>query len=160
VPVAGRAELGVDLDPLQAVAVGRAPGALDRKDVEDLYVLREQLEGLAVRLAAERRRWRSFVREQCLPAFSEANRAFHQTLIEASGNRHLPDMLDRTLVTLFASQFRAWVAPPDTVRAAQQHLAILDAIEAGDGAAAERTMRGQVRDSAAMILRLEDEVFD
>jgi DNA-binding GntR family transcriptional regulator len=149
---------------------------LDRKDVEDLYVLREQLEGLAVRLAAERqatarplsrarlteerRRWRGLVREQSLPAFGEANRAFHQMLIEASGNRHLPDMLDRTLMTLFASQFRAWVAPPDTVRAAQQHLEILDAVESGDGGAAERAMRAHVRDSAAMILRLDDGVFD
>jgi hypothetical protein len=147
-----------------------------RKDVEDLYVLREQLEGLAVRLAAERqatarplsrarlteerRRWRGLVREQSLPAFGEANRAFHQMLIEASGNRHLPDMLDRTLMTLFASQFRAWVAPPDTVRAAQQHLEILDAVESGDGGAAERAMRAHVRDSAAMILRLDDGVFD
>ncbi|MEI7446787.1 MAG: GntR family transcriptional regulator [Burkholderiales bacterium] len=149
---------------------------LDRKDVADLYALREQLEGLAARLAAERqaverpwtrariaderRRWRALLKDGSLPAFGDANRAFHRAVIDAAGNRHLPDMLERTLMTLFASQFRAWVATPDTVRAATQHLELIDAIEAGDAAAAERAMRAHVRDSAAMILRLEDAAFD
>lgn len=151
---------------------------LDRKDVEDLYALREQLEGLAVRLAAERqanerpaplararlsderRLWKSLLRDRSYAAFSDANRAFHRTLIDASGNRHLPDVLDRTLMTLFASQFGPWIAPADVARAAAQHLEILDAVEAGDGAAAERAMRAHVRESAQTILRVDDAAFD
>lgn len=149
---------------------------LDRTDVADLYLLREHLEGLAARLAAERqgrsrmlpaariaeerKRWNAVLRSRTHAAFSEANRAFHRLVLDASGNRHLPDMLDRTLMTLLASQFRAWIAPPDALVAARQHLDILAAIEAGDAAAAERAMRTHVRDAGRLILKLDDRLFE
>ncbi len=149
---------------------------LDRRDVSDLYELREHLEALAARRAAERfsqsspaqatqlaearRQWRAAAKDRSLPAFSDLNREFHQWVISAAGNRHLPDMLDRTLMMLFTAQFRNWLVPTHLEQAAQEHLAILDAIEAGDGRAAESAMRRHVRSSAGAMLSLPDDLFD
>ncbi len=156
---------------VRGLSRGLAVRRLDRKDVEDLYALRELLEGMAARrcaetgalptveLAAERRIWRAVARDGAGASFSEANRAFHGRLIAACGNRHLPGLLDRTLMILFACQFRSWMGTESMAAAAADHLQILDALVAADGAAAERAMRAHVRRSAERILSLPERAF-
>lgn len=92
-------------------------------------------------------------------AFSEANRRLHAQIVATAGNAHLPHLLDRTLIDLFAAQLRDWIAPPKVQQSAREHVEILDALLAGDGRAAERAMRRHVRASAQDILALPDEAF-
>jgi DNA-binding GntR family transcriptional regulator len=148
---------------------------LSRRDVADLYVIRESLEGLAARCAAsrsacgsaldprrieaERRIWHAATSEYLVAAFSEQNRRFHDLIVDASGNAHLSRMLDQTLLLLFASQFRAWMQTPSIRAAAADHLRILEAIERGDTTAAERTMRLHIRHSSKAVLDLPDDAF-
>ncbi len=151
---------------------------LARTDVVDLYETREVLEGLAARraaqrmvdsnapppipgarLAAERRIWTGVRGAFQLAAFSEQNRSFHDLIVAASGNAHLPRLLDQTLLALFASQFRSSLASASIHQAAAEHLLVLAAVVEGEGGRAEQAMRRHVRNSAATILALPDEAF-
>lgn len=156
-------------------ARGLAVRRLTRRDVEDLYEIREALEALAARRAAERlasagaetraayeaqrRFWADAAASGELIAFSEANRRLHAQIIATAGNAHLPHLLDRTLIDLFAAQLRGWIAPPKVRQSAREHVEILDTLLAGDGRAAERAMRRHVQASAQTILALPDEAF-
>ncbi len=173
---------------VQARQRGLQVRRLSRQDVADLYELRELLEGLAARraavqlagsagastgtatgtavtaqLKAQASLWKAATRSsstgQAGGAFSEHNRAFHALVQETAGNRHLPRMLDQTLMLLFASQFRAWVAPSAVAQAAREHLLVIQALQDFDGQAAEQHMRAHVRASAATILALPPQAF-
>ena len=150
---------------------------LTRGDVTDLYDVREVLEGLAARraaerfaagasaaergrLASERRIWVGARSEFGIAAFSEQNRSLHAMVIEMAGNAHLPRMLDQTLLALFASQFRPWLVHAKVAEAAAEHVDLLDALKRGAAGEAERVMRNHVRHSARAITTLPDEAFD
>jgi DNA-binding GntR family transcriptional regulator len=159
----------------EGLLVGRARGLqvrrLSRRDVTDLYALREHLEGWAARLAAqtgsieaarlaqERTVWSGAESRFGLAAFGEQNRRFHDLMVEAAGNAHLPRVLDQTLLVLFAAQFRGWVTPGSVAAAAEDHLLVLDAVAAQRGAAAERAMRRHIVRSGRAITRLPEEAF-
>jgi DNA-binding GntR family transcriptional regulator len=156
-------------------ARGLAVRRLTRRDVEELYEIREVLEALAARRAAERiaagerqhdaalaeqrTLWQRVSRSGELLAFSEANRRLHALVLAAAGNAHLPTLLDRTLMDLFAAQLRGWIAAPKIVQSARQHLALVETLQAGDARAAERLMRAHVRASAETVLALPDDAF-
>jgi DNA-binding GntR family transcriptional regulator len=156
-------------------ARGLAVRRLTRRDVEELYDIREALEALAAARAAqvvgagdaavrrpfeeELALWEITATSGKLLAFSEANRRLHARVLEAAGNRHLPRLLDLTLIDLFAAQLRGWIAPPQVLRAAREHALLLRALLDGDTAAAERLMRAHVRGSAAVVLALPDAAF-
>ncbi len=114
-------------------------------------------------LKAQASLWKAATRSsstgQAGGAFSEHNRAFHALVQETAGNRHLPRMLDQTLMLLFASQFRAWVAPSAVAQAAREHLLVIQALQDFDGQAAEQHMRAHVRASATTILALPPQAF-
>jgi DNA-binding GntR family transcriptional regulator len=156
-------------------ARGLAVRRLNRRDVQELYDIREALEALAAARAAqvvgagdaalrrpfeeELALWEATAGSGKLLAFSEANRRLHARVLEAAGNRHLPRLLDLTLIDLFSAQLRGWIAPPQVLRAAREHTLLLRALLDGDSAAAERVMRGHVRGSAATVLALPDAAF-
>ena len=162
----------------QGLLVARPRGLqlrlLARGDVDDLFDLRELLEGHAAGRAAARfadaprkdrlavaeelRYWRSSGAAE-VGSFSDRNRRFHDLVVELAGNVHMPRMLDQTLLVLFASQFRAWLPPGSISRAAAQHTLILEAIERHDGRAAELAMRRHIRDARRSIARLPDDAF-
>ena len=147
---------------------------LTRGDVDDLFALREILEGHAASRAAlrfgaatrprrqaladELRYWRSAAAGDA-GGFSDRNRALHDFVVELAGNVHMPRMLDQTLLVLFASQFRAWLPPGSTLRAAKQHAEILQAIEKEDPRGAESAMKRHVREARQAIAKLPDDAF-
>lgn len=137
--------------PTQGVRV-RKP---DVKSALDAYAVRETLEGMAARLAAERADGRqrrglrallgdveaSATRDQA--AQVEADLAFHGRVAELSAN----DSLIRALETLAGHVTPLKVHTRDQNAAeatTRQHRAVADAIAAADGDAAERAMRAHV----------------
>lgn len=145
-----------------------------RRDVEEFYQIREPLEGLAARLAAERigagdaakrlvaalRRSKSAGRGGGdAESYSDANQLFHAAIIGIADNATLVDLLERLNLPLFRLQFRSFLKPTVTARSADDHDGIAAAILEGNAADADRLMRAHVRRSAAVILSLPDALF-
>ncbi len=125
---------------------------LSAEDVREIYEVRQGLEGLAAFLAAERgatpelsaygpmfrkmiERPEAFDPEETY----ETGARFHTEMFRATGNRQLLNIFEPLRL-----RFRLALALPrfydhQRVReSVEEHLAILDAIEAGDGVAARR----------------------
>ncbi len=125
----------------------------DREAVEILEV-RAALEGLAARHAAARatpddvRDLRRIVREMGtlrergdLMAVSDANASLHRRILEISDHetaRRLSGMLISQIVRY---QYRTVLLPGRPERSHREHTAIVEAIAAGEGDAAEKAMR-------------------
>lgn len=149
---------------------------LTRRDVAELYELRQLLEAHAAGKAAsgfaeqpeELRRvfkaqaqwWRRAARQHQGQALSEANAQFHSMVLTLSGNSHLPRILGGTLMALFTSQFRSRLGGDSTAFAAAHHVGIAEAIVKGDATLAEERMRAHVESSARLILSLPDDAFE
>ena len=143
---------------------GAAVRSLDYAEVMELYEMRAVLEGAAARLAA---RVASDVELSELAALNDdfaaasgdqsrasaANRQFHRALQNAAKNRFLAralDGLEKTLMILGPSTLND---PHRSAAAVQEHAAILAALVAHDGAAAEAAMRSHIQ--AAQCARLK-----
>ncbi len=142
--------------------------ALDHDQLGELYVVRAQLEGLAARLAAQHAapeevrllrdmagRDRELVDRPEL--LSRANKRFHHQIHLASHNRYLIqqlEMVHRSMVLLATTSL---AAEGRGAAALDEHDAIVDAIEARDGAAAEQAIRGHISRAFETRLRLDAE---
>lgn len=126
---------------------------MERREVEELFDLREALESLASRLAAERvgaetgaslhhrlRDAESAFQAGNLDAAHEANTGFHDDIIVLSGNRNLQDML-RPLMGRLHWIFRQ-ISDFSQVRA--EHELLCAAIESGDPERAAEAARSHV----------------
>jgi DNA-binding GntR family transcriptional regulator len=155
-------------DPARGMVV-HAP---DADEIEDVFVMREALDGLAARLAAHRvtpselARLRLIVdsmsdavangrREQIVVA----NQRFHDVIYSAAGNR----MLARV-----ASDLRDYVrrfstlpfASPDRVQhVLAEHEAILKALEKHDPEAAQRASDSHLANAREYLVRMELQEF-
>lgn len=149
--------------PRQGVRVRRP----DRQASLDAYDVRETLEGLAARQAAERASARdrqgltlllerleadpgSDLAESDLAEQVEADLAFHQRVAELSGN----EPLVRTLESLAGHVTPLKVHTRDlnaAARTREQHREVAEAIARGDGAAAEAAMRAHVASFKALL---------
>lgn len=88
-------------------------------------------------------------REIDLVAFFETNAAFHRGLAEASGNRFLVQAIEQQNQLRRFSNYD-WRSGNERVRvSATDHLAILDALEAGDRAEAAERMHRHLAGTAA-----------
>nr|BFE60150.1 FadR/GntR family transcriptional regulator [Dactylosporangium thailandense] len=124
---------------------------IGRRSTEDLVELRGALEIYAARLAAERMSPESVARlgahlermrssRADVPAFVEADQRFHQELADATGNATLMDLL-----RIIRSLLRVWVdravhEPEQIDVAIAEHVAVHDAIVAGNGDTAASAM--------------------
>ncbi|GAA2349357.1 GntR family transcriptional regulator [Saccharopolyspora halophila] len=135
--------------------------SLDRRQLEELFDVREALEVLAARLAAERsdaedierlgelsREARRALEASDVEAMSEANTAFHEKLMALSGNELLVSMLE-PLHGRLAWLFRVNLEPE---RVCAEHEELHAAIVAGDVALAAEVAQRHVRSSRAMVL--------
>jgi DNA-binding GntR family transcriptional regulator len=130
---------------------------ISAEDIEEIYALREVVDGLAARLAASRadehliQRLRNLVANQrdCIPSenferYGDLDLAFHKCIREASGNRRLlkvAEAFDGQVRLLIDTSTRARTLPISI----QEHEAITEAIEARDPIAAETAMQRHVR---------------
>ncbi len=140
--------------------------SLDHNQRAELYAVRSELEGLAARLAArhateeEVRVLRAMVEEDRAllddpDALARANRRFHRQIHLASHNRFLVqqlDLLHRSMALLATTSLAAEGRGP---AALAEHAAIVDAIAAGDGEAANRALRTHISHAFETRLKLD-----
>ncbi|WP_026440003.1 GntR family transcriptional regulator [Acidocella facilis] len=147
--------------------VGARVVALSREELNELYQIRESLEGLACRLAAERMSPQEVEAVRAVLAAHERDEAFqagrgyyqqegdfdfHYRIVKASGNAMLFRLLCDELYQL-ARMYRIQYAgmPNRPALAFAEHHRILDAIAQGDGELAELLMRRHIRTSRLNI---------
>ena len=150
---------------------GYAVKAFSESEVHDAIEVRGTLEGLAARLAAERGAPRSLLAaaraclqgidallaapaldEAAFSAYVEHNGRFHELLAQMAGSAVVQRQVERAAAMPFASP-NGFVLVRSTgvqardvlVVAQEQHRAVLNAIEAREGARAEHLMREHAR---------------
>ncbi len=140
--------------------------SLDHNQMAELYVVRGELEGLAARLAAhhatneEVRVLQDMVeadkaRVDDPSAMARSNRRFHKQIHLASHNRYLVQQLDlvhRSMALMATTSIAVEGRGEDTL---VEHQAIVDAITARDGDAADAALRAHI--STAFVTRLKQE---
>ena len=139
---------------------------LDHNQLAELYTVRAELEALAARLAArhatpeEVRVLASMVEDDRAilgdpQALARANRRFHHQIHLASHNRYLVQQLDLVHRSMALMARTSLAAQGRDVVTLDEHQAIVDAIAAHDGAAAEQALRHHI--SMAFETRLKEE---
>jgi len=143
---------------------GAVVATLDEAAVRDLFAVRQQLETLAAGHAAERATPEGIAMLRRLvedanaatkagdfDRVAELNSAFHRAVIEVSGNRWL--------LSMSAAMYHHvhWVfrvgAAQRAPHSSEEHVRLVDAIEAGDAEAATEAARLHVEAAAKAALR-------
>lgn len=140
--------------------VGARVASLSLGDLVEIYRVREALEGMAARLAAEhmtpdevaglhqvlsQHEQQQDIQEDTAYFQREGDLDFHYRIIQGSHNRTLIDLLIGELyhlVRMYRYQFSAMANRPR--KALSEHRRIVEAIEAGDGEMAELLMRRHI----------------
>jgi DNA-binding GntR family transcriptional regulator len=131
---------------------------LTRRDLEELFELRELIEGYAARRAARKITDRDSERVQALQAESERAVArgeldvflrleieLHDLVIERSENRRLAQLLEG-IKELTARARQISVQSPDNVRqSVAEHRLLVDALSERDARLAEKSMKDHLR---------------
>ncbi len=140
--------------------------SLDHDQLGELYVVRAELEGLAARLAAQHaapeevRVLREMVEQDMrmlgqAQRLAKANRRFHRQLHLASHNRLLIqqlEMVHRTMALLVTTTF---AAEGRDIAALEEHAAVVAAIEARDGEAAEKAVKSHISKAYETRLKVD-----
>ena len=140
------------------------------EDVWDIYDLRAVLEGHAGRRAAGRIEGRELVRlrelaeemeglpgrfddhEEEIRALVALNQEFHGTIVEASRNRRLERLINRTVEIPLIFKTFFWYTPHERVISNHYHRQILKALEKGDADRAEIIMREHVYEGRDFVI--------
>lgn len=144
---------------------------MTRREVDDLFIVRGALEGLAVRLATPilqvdavqlqsiQAELDSAEARNDLAAMSRHNLAFHMLFADVTGNALLSEQLRRISNSVYWLQFRVLVADDKVLQTNPQHRDIVDAVLAGDAAKAEAIMINHVDHSRQLVQSLPDTHF-
>ncbi|WP_342641384.1 GntR family transcriptional regulator [Rhodoligotrophos ferricapiens] len=151
---------------------GASVRRFSRDEIAEIFEIREMLEGLAAQLAAKkidlrdnRRRFEEIWAPQASRKFTssqefiEANRLLHRVIMEISGNAQLSKLIDQMALPVVMFQLRRLMSPEDVTKSMQEHIAIAEAILAGDGQRAEDAMRTHLRSSAARFMKMPATAF-
>ena len=138
--------------------------SLDHDQMAELYTVRTALEGLAAELAAQHaaaeeikvlfdmvEQDREYIGNPT--QLSRANRRFHRQIHLASHNRYLVQQLDLVYRSMALLATTSLAAEGRGIVALEEHLAIVQAIEARDGPAASKALRQHL--SVAFETRLK-----
>ena len=144
--------------------------SLDHDQLGELYVVRAELEGLAARLAAQHAAPEEIhllsemvAADRALvdrpEALARANKRFHHQIHLASHNRYLIQQLEMVRRSMALVATTSLAAEGRGRKSLEEHAAIVQAIEARDGAAAEAAIRAHISHAFETRLRLEVERF-
>lgn len=143
---------------------GMVIATLDHSQVNEVYFMREVLEGTAAGLAAKHAsepeieilqdlvvadRQRIADKEELV----RSNREFHRRLCLASHNRYLVDQIDHLRLSLILMAGTTLDTPERRETAVEEHAAIVDAIASGHAEEAERAAKRHIE--AAHKTRLQ-----
>ncbi len=152
----------VDLIPNQCARVRPVTPC----DIEQIYTLRRLLEGHSARRAAEHGD-RAMIRDAASALAAEqrlgpdasaqeqaqADFAFHEAVAAAAGSQLLLTVDRHVWAVTITHRSRYKYGPAHEKRVRRQHGAILKAIEAGDGDAAEALMAAHITESAEIAMK-------
>lgn len=123
---------------------------IDPAEAEEIYVLREVIDGLAGRLAAPRvteddvskLRLLLDTQRECVAAtdwleLMRANRRFHEVIYHATGSRHLSEVAMNLHDLVRPFSLRCFASGERGEPVVSEHIAIAEALAAHDAAAAE-----------------------
>lgn len=141
---------------------GATVRAFTRRDVREIFEVREVIEGLAARLAAERigpegRERLRALQAHAAPASSaggyvDHNHAFHELIYDLAGNERVQEQARQLTLPLYRRRTHHVMDPAYARTSAAEHVLIVEAILDGDGLAAERAMRNHIRNSGVAML--------
>jgi len=136
-------------------------------DIRELFELREALEGMAARLAAQRRTEEDLrVLEQILQSAHAATGSdrldrekeygaeFHSALARIAGNSRISAIREDVKLNIDRARLISYSSPQRGAEAVEEHHEILEAIRLGDAELAEQTMRRHLRISLQNALKL------
>jgi DNA-binding GntR family transcriptional regulator len=140
---------------------------LTETNVKEILLIREVLEGLAVRLAVENMDEEMFEKlrkalekvsilpeeDRDLINYTRSEVDFHALLLSASNNQMLKNMMEIVNAHLQIIRLRTVVIPERAQKTVEEHQQILKAIENGDAPTAEELMRKHVRSVREVALR-------
>ncbi|WP_236792672.1 GntR family transcriptional regulator [Amycolatopsis sp. GM8] len=142
---------------------------LTAADMRDVYELRSAVDALAAREVARTRppdlldrlrelleRQRAAVEAGDITRYAELDRAFHATIWQGSPNRRLPAIADLLGAQLQLGQNLTITVPGRPEASLDEHAEILEALAAGDTAAAEQATRRHV----ARVIRALESALD
>ncbi len=140
--------------------------SLDHDELGELYVVRAELESLAARLAAQhaapeeiRVLWEMIRKDRDIverpDLLARANRRFHRQIHLASHNRYLVQQLDLVHRSMALMASTSLAVEGRGSKAVAEHAAIVAAIGAGDGEAAERALKAHISGAFETRLRID-----
>lgn len=137
----------VEIIPYKGVTVK----GIATKEIIAIYQCREVLEGLGARLAAEsiskealaqlQEVYQASCNTQDNSEIVKLNTLFHELIIQASGNSKISEFVNSFSMLINRDMYLTSYDPHRSVLCQSEHKQILDAIAAGNGAAAENCMR-------------------
>ena len=141
------------------------------KEIEDTFLVREQLECLAISLAAERvgerhlRRLEEAIVEESraidhrdLEVYLEVNESFHKTVADASGNKVLAEYVENILARTNA--YIVFYDPfykTETIPTVDAHKEILVALRSHDGERCVKLMRRHLSEAFSGLSQVVEE---
>ncbi|BBY83157.1 GntR family transcriptional regulator [Mycolicibacterium pulveris] len=163
------AEGVVEMEPHRGAMIKR----LTEADLRELYDVREALEGQAAALAAkqvaagmdakalsdELRRLEVAKQVDDIATYMSENIAFHDLVVNLSGNRLLTSLVEQLHTNTFRVQLLNLIPPDGRDTSIRQHTEITKAILAGQHEEAEAAMRHHVRESYQMLARSFSTIF-
>ena len=158
----------IDVEPHRGARVHQ----MSRSEMADLFHVRALLAGDAARLAAARideganrarmtaqlQRQVALRRSSDLAAYAAANVQFHMLIDEMCGNPLLASLLDQLQTRV--GPFLGLAQSRNRDRLLEHHIKIGEAILAGDGRAAARTMRRHIGATLQVIMELPQSWFE
>ena len=138
---------------------------LDNAEIDELYALREVLEGTAARFAAQHASESEIAAMLAIVETSKRahgkydelarlNRRFHAAVYGACHNRFLLDALDNLSTALALLPGTTLSLPGRETSAFNEHMKIVHAIEQRDGALAEKLTRHHIETSRRLRLKM------
>ena len=144
-----------DIYDLRAVLEGhaarRAAGRIATSELARLRELTGKMEGLAGRFEDHEEEIRTLV---------GLNQEFHGIIVEASRNRRLQRLINRTVEIPLMFKAFFWYTPHERVISNHYHRQILEALEKGDADRAEIIMREHVYEGRDFVIRALEEDVD
>ncbi|MDE2303848.1 MAG: GntR family transcriptional regulator [Sphingomonadales bacterium] len=146
---------------IRTANIGVRVAELSLRDLHEILVMREALEGMAAALAAQAMSDAEIADLQALVESHGRQKAlregtgyyqeshdedFHVRIVRGSGNRRLAELLTGDLYYLLrVYRYRSSTRPGRARAALDEHRAVVEAIARRDGAAAEAAMRAHLR---------------